>query len=451
VIEGTVENNGIEISSKEKKGPVIVLKRDEFNMIDILTEIKATGISNDGRVIFTPETIFLGDDAEVIIRENQDYKVGARQGLIFSSNFNGGILYDISQETPYINIIGNGVVFNGLRLFQRNEAGDFFSFRGGWRKGSEEQYGSEETKQYNEKLKDKYGYLPQSTIDMDIKSYDIYNLGNPEDHYELRSGNLHDKLGTPDLYVSNYFLDDNFDKVEKKKAAIIWSSKLGQDRSDFKNVVETKKRQLIAQGYNEEDIQIIEFTDQESYFAALDKITDATYLEIVSHGAVGSSDGGLILPREYYEADVSKNVRNTYPITSKEMKKYMEGRQKKVNELEAESLFSQEGAICVVSTCHSAASASVYNPEFEGFTTYYPTSEAEPMAQVIAGATNDDVVVYGTIGPLYLVGEQDENGRWSKTFIPVSDSTAVFEGTENPSMETIYSQDIPYYPVTAED
>ncbi|MEK6920436.1 MAG: hypothetical protein AABX82_01025 [Nanoarchaeota archaeon] len=447
-LSGTMEYNGMEVISRS--GPLIVLIEDSSDLDKASAKLKKIQLPSTGKVIITPSSLFITGKAQVIIREAPEYGVGKDQGMVFLSQKNGGILYDASQETPTLKLYGSATVFNGVRVLEFSDD-KFYSFRGGWKEGSEDSSAAKEVRQYNGKLKDVYGYLPKKTVPMDIEVYTSRDFNTPTESYEIRSEELYDKLGTPDLYVANYLLDPSFDTVPKEKAVILWSSRgsdITGDRPDFVKVVETKKQQLIAQGYAEEDIVVKEFTSQEEYFEALDKTEDATYVEIVSHGWVGS-DGGNIGTQQYYEAplyDVPEEVQVTYPITSKDMSRYLQAREEKVTAGEAKPLFNQRGAYCTISTCHSAAYKSYYDPA-QGVVPVVSSDIAPPMAQTIKQQVGNNVHVYGTIGPLYLVGEKDASGRWVKTFIPVTDSTQTFEGTKHPSMDDIYEQDVGYYEI----
>ncbi len=433
-VDGKVEYNGIEIESKT--GPVLVFKQEEMDLAGVQKRIEQLNIPHTGRVVFDDDTIFLGDDALVIVRENNEkYSVGAKQGFIFSSNFDGGIFYDASGDVPQLNMYGQTTVFNGLRVLEVDETGNFYSFRGGWRTPTEK------AQIYNQKLKAYYSYTPTSPVEMDISIFEPGEFETPKELYELRSSELYNALGSEDLYVANYLLEESFDQIPKKKAVILWSS-AGDDRSMFVNVARNKKEQLIAQGYAEDAIEVREFKNQEQFFSILDSYEDITYGEVVSHGWVGR-DGGNIGTEQYYETPFYDPYSDTYPITSTEITRYFQKRKQEGKS----DLFSQEGAMCVISTCHSAAIESFYDPE-RGLIYEYPENTPPPTAQTFAQAAGEHVVVYGTIGPLYVVAKKEESGKWAKMFVPVADSTDVFEGTANPTTEEIYTQNIVYYKVS---
>ncbi len=450
-VNGVMKHNDVIVRSRS--GPVLVFDQEKFDPASVKQILDKTNIQSAGRVILAQDTLFIADDALVILQENADYNVDSRQGMIFSSDTNSGILYDTSKGTPSLDMYGQTKVFNGLRLLEVNSKGQFYSFRGGWRQESGEFATAEEGKMYNKKLEELYGYLPTSTIPMDVQVYKPQAFDAPIESYQLRSGELHNALASQDLYVASYFLDDSFDKVPKEKAVILWSSggEYKGDRSDFIKVAETKKQQLIAQGYAKEDIEVVEFKSQEDFFSTLDAQKDTTYLEVVSHGWVGR-DGGNIGTDRYYNADdVDPEISKSYPITNREITTYLENREAKVATGKADALFSEAGAFCVISTCHSAATRSFYDPQ-KGFFLQIPTEEiGKTAAQAIESVEGEKVHVYGTVGPLYIVGQQvpKKGGgtTWIKTFIPVADSTAVFEGTEHPTSEQIYTQDIPYVEV----
>ncbi len=435
-VDGALEYHDLEIQSKS--GPVLVFEQEEMDIAAVQKLIEKLDIHHEGRVVFDKDTIFLGDDALVIVRENNEqYSIGAKQGLIFSSKPNGGILYDASGEVPALNMYGQTTVFNGLRVLEVDETGNFYSFRGGWRTPTEE------AQMYNKKLKAYYGYTPTSPIEIDISVFEQGEFKTPKEGYELRSGELYNTLGSEDLYVANYLLEDSFDRISKKKAVILWSSAGEEaDRSMFTNVVRNKKEQLIAQGYAEDAVEVREFKNQEQFFSILDSYEDLTYGEVVSHGWVGG-DGGNIGTEQYFEnTDYTDPYRDTYPITSTEITNYFQKRKQEGKS----DLFSQEGAMCVISTCHSAALDSFYDPE-KGLSYNSPANTPPPTAQTFAQAVGENVVVYGTIGPLYVVAKKDENGKWAKMFVPVADSTDVFEGTANPTTEEVYTQNIVYYSI----
>ncbi len=451
-VDGAMEYNDVEVRSRS--GPILVFEQEDFDLAAVKTKLEEINLPNSGRVIIAPDTLFIADDALVIARENPGYNIGAKQGMIFSSNPNSGIIYDASEETPSLDMYGQTKVFDGLRLLEVNSKGQFYSFRGGWKKESDEYPTAEQGKAYNQKLEEIYGFLPTSPVSLDVHVYKPQEFAAPAESYELRSGELHSTLASQDLYVASYFLDDSFDKVPKEKAVILWSSggEYKGDRSDFKKVAETKKQQLIDQGYAEEDIQVVEFKSQQDFFSTLDAQSDTTYLEVVSHGWVGR-DGGNIGTDQYYNSDdVDPEISKTYSITNREVTRYLEAREANVAAGKADALFSEAGAFCVISTCHSAGTSSYYDPK-KGLIANVPTAEmGKTTAGAIEAVEGENVHVYGTVGPLYIVGEQvpKEGGgtTWIKTFIPVADSTAVFEGTEHPTAEQIYTQDIPYIEVT---
>ena len=451
-VDGAMEYNGVEVRSR--KGPVLVFGQEEFDLLSVKTKLEEINLPHSGRVVIAPDTLFIVDDALVIARENSGYNIGAKQGMIFSSNPNSGIFYDASEEIPSLDMYGQTTVFNGLRLLEVNNKGQFYSFRGGWRQESGEYATAEEGKAYNKKLEDVYGFLPTSSVSLDLAVYKPGQFETPAESYQLRSGDLHSTIASQDLYVASYFLDDSFDTVPKEKAVILWSSggEYKGDRRDFEKVAQTKKQQLIDQGYAEEDIQVVEFKSQQDFFSTLDTQSDTTYLEVVSHGWVGR-DGGNVGTDQYYNSDdVDPDISKTYPITNREITTYLEAREEAVAAGKAEALFSDAGAFCVISTCHSAATESFYDPQ-KGLFAHTPTQEmGKTTALAIETVEGENVHVYGTVGPLYIVGQQvpKEGGgtTWIKTFIPVADSTAVFEGTEHPTAEQIYTQDIPYIEIT---
>lgn len=428
VDNGVMEYNGVEIRSTT--GAVAVIEEDEESnvqaMLDLVSEEYA------GTVILGSSRVAVSNEVQVVVRESEEYGIGRGQGLILSSHSNGAIIYENTPAGAELEMYGHSVVFNGLRLLQQNAQGLFYSFKGSGGISNE----------YTTYLIEQYGYAPTQK-DMVVSVYDTLQSQSPEEQYTLTSSVLTDALLTTEeaveARVAEYFMDPAFDEIPKKKAVLLWSSK-SDDRSTFQTVVARKKQGLIEQGYAPEDIQVLHFTTNDEFFRQLDTVSDATYLEVVSHGWSVDS-GSMIGTEDYYEHEAEGyREQRKRAVSSQEVIAYLNQRKQNALSGQQEPLAAQEGAFCTISTCHSAASYSVYIPQAEQL---IPVLEEKATIAKAFTELGINVHVYGTIGPLWLVGYENEQGTWVKDLVPVSDMTAIFEG-QNPETSSILTQDIEY-------
>ncbi len=431
IIDGVMEYNGIEIRSRT--GPVAIVQDQSLG--STLSLIEGTGEEVAGTVIMDQTSITVGNSVQVVMRESEKYGIEDSQGLIFLSRAGSVIVYENNPEEAELKMYGDAVVFDGMRLLQQNSQGQFYSLKGGGETIGEE---------YNQYLIEQYGYFPKQK-DMTLYVYDTPDSENPEEQYKITSGTLADALLTKEEAiegrVANYFMDPAFDQIPKKKAVLLWSSR-SDDVSTFQSVILTKQQQLIEQGYAPEDIDVLHFTTDDEFFSQLDTVSGATYLEVVSHGWTDDY-ASMIGTEDYYEHLETEEYseRKTLAISAQEIQSYVEQRKQKTAAGEADSLVAQEGAFCTISTCHSDASYSTYDPEHEMYMGI--RGDQTTVAQAFT-SLGDDVHVYGTVGPLYLVGYKNQQGMWVKDLVPVSDMSSIFEGTANPGTETILTQDIFY-------
>jgi hypothetical protein len=430
VVQGNMEYKGAEIRSTT--GSVAVIKTDDDEAVQALLE--SVSEQYTGTVIFSSSRIAAANEVQIIVRESEAYGIDANQGLILSSHKNSAIVYSNNPTGAELFMYGQAVVFDGLRLLQQNSQGQFYSFRGGGDMNDE----------YNKYLVEQYGYAPKQK-DMTIFVYDSLDSESAEEKYVVASSRIADALLTVEEAVegrvANYFMDPDFDRIPKKKAVLIWSSR-DDDKGAFLSVIQTKKQQLIEQGYSPEDIEVLHFTTKEEFFQQLDTVSDTTYIEVVSHGWTEDS-GGMIGTENYYahRTEEDYSVQRKLAVSAENIEVYFNERKQKAGSGEMDSLTAQEGAFCTISTCHSAASYSVYIPETEKL--FGATGDEATIAEAFT-TIGSNVHVYGSIGPLWLVGYENEQGKWIRDLVPVSDMTSIFEGTANPATETVLTQDIVY-------
>ena len=270
VVQGNMEYKGAEIQSTT--GPVAVIETDDDEAVQEFLE--SVSEQHTGTVVFGSSKIAAANEVQIIVRESEAYGIDANQGLILSSHKNSAIVYSNNQNGAELFMYGQAIVFDGLRLLQQNQQGLFYSFRGGGDMNDE----------YNEYLVEQYGYAPKQK-DMTISVYDSLDSESAEEKYVVASSRIADALLTVEEAVegrvANYFMNPDFDRIPKKKAVLIWSSR-DDDKGAFLSVIQTKKQQLIEQGYSVEDIEVLHFTTKEEFFQQLDTVSDTTYLEVVS-------------------------------------------------------------------------------------------------------------------------------------------------------------------------
>lgn len=452
---GDMTYNGLEISGYEDSLLIIDTMQEYINQDEFDSYIaSAKSTSKSGILILTEKQIYTKDLGRVIVSENQGYGVMEDQGLIFMSYEEGGIFYDTRSDTPKLVMSGLSTVFNGLRVFEGTNDGHFYSFRGGWKwkegewkKEYQNKIEIEKKKimEYNNKLFELYGQKVTETLDMDVEYYTQKreesgsSIFEKIEEYTLRAEEL-EFLETPDLYVANYFFDEPYQetlKTKKKRALIVWTHGT-DDKEDFEAVVEQKKNDLLEHGYEEDEINVQHFEGYSDLIDAMDNNNELTYMEIVGHGWMYKEEGGTIGTFNSY-SNKEDHIRVT------EINEYFDYREENIKRGLAKPLFSEEVAVCVISTCHSAASDSIYDVE-KGVVWYATEDELDSMAQGIKKKVGEDVTVYGTIGPLYIA--RDKKG--ASTFVPVLDATFALEGTFQPSAELQYTQNLPYYEVSEE-
>ena len=421
-VTGTFNYQGLEISSKTGNVLVYTETLEENNNL-----IETYGAKGYGSVVINPESLYVTNDVQVIIRENQQFKVGTGQGIILRSHLNGIIMYDVSQEVPQLSMYGYTTVFNGMRLLEQNSAGNFYTLRGG-KPVDPYIYTHVRLNDYNKDLQTIYGFLPDA-VDMDITTYSSGASLTPLESYTYRSGDLAEVFQPKDATVPNYLLSSAFDSIPKKKAVILWSSQQ-DDMHYFQSIAETKQQQLIAQGYAPEDVEVVHFKSKGQFFSELDGVSDSTYMEIVSHGWTDKR-GGFIGTENYYTLSTT-GERSYDSISSSELASYIQQRG---------DVFNQEGALFIGSTCHSAAKESYYDIE-RGLVVDIPKNA--PLVQAVHNAASQNVIAYGSAGPLYQGYVTRPDGTKSITLFSVAGMH--FEGVRE-STEQILEENLPYFRV----